>query len=149
MYIHMYILQFGKTGNKKENISIKYQLSIVAIWDDLKLQNRYTCISKQVVWLILDWFLEFVYSPSLSDCSTIIDDDLDSELEFLASASSVMVNPVPPYTRDVLTQLAPLQMHFFVTVWCAMFDTMYTFQSQSTHASSENLRKNLMNLIWF
>lgn len=38
----------------------------------------------------------FVYSPSLSDCSTIIDDDLDSELEFLASASSVMVNPVLP-----------------------------------------------------
>lgn len=87
-------------------------------------------------WCDLYWTdsWRFVYSPSISDCSTIIDDDLDSELEFLASASSVMVNPVLPYTRDVLTQLAPLQMHFFVTVWsCAMFDTMYTFQSQSTH----------------
>lgn len=89
----------------------------------------------------------FVYSPSLSDCSTIIDDDLDSELEFLASASSVMVNPVLPYTRDVLTQLAPLQMHFLSLFDAQCFDTMYTFQSQSTHASSENLRKNLMNLI--
>ena len=37
----------------------------------------------------------FACSPSISDSSTIIDDDLDSELEFLASASSVMVNPVP------------------------------------------------------
>ncbi|XP_078319206.1 cerebral cavernous malformations protein 2 homolog isoform X4 [Crassostrea virginica] len=31
-----------------------------------------------------------MYTPSISDSSTIIDDDLDSELEFLASASSVM-----------------------------------------------------------
>ncbi|XP_048760762.2 cerebral cavernous malformations protein 2 homolog isoform X3 [Ostrea edulis] len=33
---------------------------------------------------------EFDCSPSISDSSTIIDDDLDSELEFMASASSVM-----------------------------------------------------------
>lgn len=144
MYIHMYILQFGKTGNKKENISIKYQLSIVAIWDDLKLQNRYTCISKQVVWLILDWFLEFVYSPSLSDCSTIIDDDLDSELEFLASASSVMVNPVPPYTRDVLTQLAPLQMHFL-----SLFDAQCLIQCTLFRVSLHMHPLKIWGKIWW
>lgn len=100
-------------------------------------------------WCDLYWTdsWRFVYSPSISDCSTIIDDDLDSELEFLASASSVMVNPVLPYTRDVLTQLAPLQMHFFCHC-LIMRNVWYNVHfSESIYTSSENLRK--IWWIWF
>lgn len=96
------MLQFGMTWNSEINIHVSPNK-----WCDL--------------YWIDSW--RFVYSPSLSDCSTIIDDDLDSELEFLASASSVMVNPVLPYTRDVLTQLAPLQMHFL-----SLFDAQCLIQ---------------------
>lgn len=97
-------------------------------------------------WCDLYWIdsWRFVYSPSLSDCSTIIDDDLDSELEFLASASSVMVNPVLPYTRDVLTQLAPLQMHFL-----SLFDAQCLIQCTLFRVSLHMHPLKIWGKIWW
>lgn len=54
-------------------------------------------------WCDLYWidFWRFVYSFFFSDCFIIIDDDLDSELEFLVFVFFVMVNFVLFYIRDV------------------------------------------------
>lgn len=117
------MLQFGMTWNSKIDIHVSPNK-----WCDL--------------YWIDSW--RFVYSPSLSDCSTIIDDDLDSELEFLASASSVMVNPVPPYTRDVLTQLAPLQMHFL-----SLFDTQCLIQCTLFRVSLHMHPLKIWGKIWW